>query len=97
MNAADANTFIYALHYKMESMEKWATTVQEAITDHAEHIDSTRARAGNRFGKVESEIARIRTALATGESDTRTVMDLVQQNDDALKGSIAGLMQLLGS
>ena len=97
MNAQDANTFVYALHYKMESMEKWATTVQEAITDHAEHIDSTRARAAHSFGKVESEITRIRTALATGESDTRTVMDLVQKNDDALKGSIAGLMQLLGS
>ena len=79
MNAADANTFIYSLHYKMESMEKWATTVQEAITDHAEHIDTTRARAAHSFGKVEDEVGRIRAALATGESDNRTVMNLVQK------------------
>ena len=43
MSAADANAFMYALHYKIEAAEKWAFTVNESITDHAEHIHTTRA------------------------------------------------------
>ena len=42
MSAVEANAFMYALHYKIEAVEKWAYTVNESITDHAEHIDTTR-------------------------------------------------------
>ena len=49
MTAADANAFMYVMHYKIESVEKWAFTVNESSTDHAEHIDTTRARATHSF------------------------------------------------
>ena len=45
MSAVDSNAFMYALHYKIETIEKWALTLNESFTDHAEHIDATRARA----------------------------------------------------
>ena len=92
MSAVDANAFMYALHYKIEAVEKWAHTVNESITDHAEHIDTARARATHSLKMVSDEINKLRTSAATGESDTRKVMELVQQNDDALKASIAGVV-----
>ena len=97
MTAVDANAFMYALRYKIESFEKWALTVSESITDHAEHIDVTRARAAHSFHLVSDEINKLRSSAATGESDTRQVMKLVQENDDTLKASIAGVVELLGS
>ena len=54
----------------------------ESITDHAEHIDVTRARAAHSFNLVTDEINRLRSSAATGESDTRQVMKFVQENDD---------------
>ena len=60
MASADANVFMYALHSKVEALEKWAVTVQESITDHAEHIDLTRSRAAHSFQTVSDEINRIR-------------------------------------
>ena len=78
MSAVDANAFMYALHYKIESIQKWALTVNESITDHAEHIDLTRARATHSFNLVTDEINRLRSSAATGESDARQVMKLVR-------------------
>ena len=52
MSAADANAFMYAIHYKVEAMEMWAVSVNKSITDHAEHIDTTRARATHGFQTV---------------------------------------------
>ena len=92
MTAADANAFMYALHYKVEALEKWAVTVQESITDHAEHIDLTRSRAAHSFQTVSDEINRIRGLVATGESDTRKVMELADRNDVSLKASIASVV-----
>ena len=97
MSAVDANAFVYALHFKIEAIEKWAFSVNESITDHAEHIDTTRACATHSFKMVSDEINKLRTSAATGELDTRKVMELVQQNDDTLKASIAGVVELLGS
>ena len=79
MSAVDANAFMYALHYKIESIEKWALTVNESITDHAEHIDVTRARAAHSFNLVTGEINRLCSSASIGESDTRQVMKLVQE------------------
>ena len=56
MSVVDANAFMYALHYKIESIEKWALTVNESITDHAERIDVTRARAAHSFNLFTDEI-----------------------------------------
>ena len=39
LDANDMNAFVYALHYKVETLEKWAPTVEAAITDHAIRID----------------------------------------------------------
>ena len=85
------------MHYKIESVEKWALTVNESIMDHAEHIDLTRARAKHSFQFFSDEINNRRSSAATGESGTRQVMHLVQDNDDALKASIASVVDLIGS
>ena len=90
------NQFLYALHYKVEAVEKWAVVVNDSITDHATHIDETRARATRSFSLVSDEINKLRSSAATGESDTRTVMKMVQDNDDALKASIASVVQMIG-
>ena len=66
MTAANANAFMYAMHYKIESIEKWAVTFKESITDHAEHIDLTRARAAHSFQLVSDEINELRSSAATG-------------------------------
>ena len=97
MSAADANAFMYAIHYKVEAMEKWAVTVNESITDHAEHIDTTRARASHSFQTVSDEINRIRTLIAPGASDTKRFMEFEEQNDTTLKASVAGVVELRGS
>ena len=88
---------MYGIHYKVEAMKKWAVIVNESITDHAEHIDTTRARATHSFQTVSDEINGIRTLIATGESDNRRLMELVEQNDTTLKASIAGVVELFGS
>ena len=90
------NQFLYALHYKVEAIEKWAVVVNDSITDHAIHIDETRARATRSFTLVSDEINNLRSSAATGESDTRTAMKMVQDNDDALKASIASVVQMIG-
>ena len=74
MDAASMNQFVYNLHYKVEAMEAWAATVNDAVTDHAVHIDNAKGKSINAF-----------RACATNESDTRKVMGMVQANDDALK------------
>ena len=84
MTAVDANAFMYALDFEIESIETWALTVNASITDHAEHIDETRSRATRSFQLVS-------------ESDARQVMKLVQDNDDALKASIASVGESIGS
>ena len=97
MTAHDLNAFVYALHYKLEAIEKWAPTVSESITDHAEHIDETRSRANRSFKLASDEINNLRASAATGEPDTRQVMKLVEDNDNALKTSIAIVGELLGT
>ena len=77
MDAATMNQFMYNLHYKVEAMEQWAATVNDAVTDHAVHIDNAKGKSVNAF-----------RACATNESDTRKVMEMVQANDDALKAKI---------
>ena len=81
MDAATMNQFLYNLHYKVEAMEQWATTVNDAVTDHAVHIDNAKAKSMNAF-----------RACATNESDTRRVMGMVQTNDDALKARIEAVV-----
>ena len=61
MTAADANAFMHAMHYKIEAIEKWAFTVNDSITDHAEHIGTTRARATHSFKLVSDEINKFRS------------------------------------
>ena len=81
MDAATMNQFLYNLHYKVEAMEQWAATVNDAVTDHAVHIDNAKAKSMNAF-----------RSYATNESDTRRVMGLVQANDDALKARIEAVV-----
>ena len=90
------NSFLYALHYKVEAIEKLAIVINDSITDHAVHIEETRPRATRSFTLVSDEINKLQSSAATGESDTRTVMRIVQENDDALKASITSVVQLVG-
>ena len=84
MDAATMNQFMYNLHYKVEAMEQWAATVNDAVTDHAVHIDNAKGKSVNAF-----------RACATNESDTRKVMEMVQANDDALKARIESVITQL--
>ena len=90
MNAQEMNTFVYQLHFEIESMGTWATNFHETMTDHAAHIDETRQCTAASFGLVKGETGSIRSAAATAESDTRTVMQKVQENDDQLKACRKG-------
>ena len=49
MDAATMNQFMYNLHYKVEAMEQWAATVNDAVTDHAVHIDNAKGKSVNAF------------------------------------------------
>ena len=97
MDPDSLSTFLYALHYKVETIERWATVVNESITDHAVHIDETRARATRSLLLVSDEIRNLRPSAATGESGTRTVMKMVQEHDDALKTALASVPELIGN
>ena len=88
MSAGELNTIVYQFHFKIESMGVWAANFHETMTDHAAHIDDTRQRTAASFGLVKVETDSIRSAAATAESDTRTVMQKVQENDDQLKASV---------
>ena len=44
MDAQTMNQFLYNLHYKVEAMEQWAATVNDAVTDHAMHIDNAKMK-----------------------------------------------------
>ena len=93
MDLQNLNEFVYVLHNKMEAVEAWALTVNEAITDHAERIDGIKASAHSAFNAVRIETDAIRAdvtkAAATAESDTREVMRLVDANDASLKAIVA--------
>ena len=39
MNEKTMNEILWGLHYKVEAMESWAQSVNDAVTDHAERID----------------------------------------------------------
>ena len=77
MDAQTLNQFLYNLHYKVEAMEQWAQTVNDSVTDHAVHIDNAKVKSMAAF-----------RACQTNEKDTRTVMGMVQANDDALKAQV---------
>ena len=70
MDAATLNEFIYAMHNKLEQMERWGATVNAAIVDHAEKLDS-RAQNGmnamrlmrERINATERSCRRPRTIL----------------------------------
>ena len=38
MDAQTLNQFLYSIHYKVEAMEKWAGSVNDGLTDHADRI-----------------------------------------------------------
>lgn len=71
------NAFVYALHYKVESMEKLASAVQAWGSDHAQHIDAMRIRSTSVFESLQATAAQ-------AETDTRIVMAKAQANDDQL-------------
>ena len=96
MNADELNTFVYQLHFKIESMGVWAANFHETMTDHAAHIDDVRQRTAASFGLVKAETDSIRAAAATAELDTRTVMQKVQENDDQLKASVTKVTDMIG-
>ena len=96
MNADELNTFVYQLHFKIESMGVWATNFHETMTDHAAHIDDIRQRTAASFGLVKAETDSIRAAAATAELDTRTVLQKVQENDDQLKASVTKVTDMIG-
>ena len=96
MDNAELKAFIYALHYKVENMQTWAKTVEEAITDHATHIDVTTRRATNSFRLVETETTALTTSIceaaATAERGTREVMKCADNNDAKLKAKISSVV-----
>ena len=96
MNAQELTTCVYELRFKIESMGRWASSFHETMTDHAAHIDEIRQRNAASFGLVKAETDSIRSAAATAESDTRTVMQKVQENDDQLKASVQSVTEMIG-
>ena len=50
------NQFLYNIHYKVEAMEQWAATVNDAVTDHAEHIDLAKTRSFQAFMVVRDQV-----------------------------------------
>ena len=95
MNEAEFHEFVYKLHNKVQQMETWASTVRDAITDHADRIDLTKSRCHEAFTIVRSETDALRAADATAERDTREVMRLVQVSDDALKASLNKVVTMI--
>ena len=77
-------------------MGTWATNFHETLADHAAHIDETRQRTAASFGLVKVETESIRSAAATAELDTRTVMQKVQENDDQFKASVEKIIEMIG-
>ena len=51
------NAFVYALHYKVESMEKWASVVNAWGFDHAQHIDAMRVHSSSAFEQLQAAAA----------------------------------------
>ena len=96
MNAQQLNDFVYQNHFKIESMGHWATNFHDTMTDHAAHIDEIRKRTAASVGLVKAETGSIRSAAATAESDTRTVMQKVQENDDQVKASVQPVTEMIG-
>ena len=61
-------------------MGPWASNFHETMTDIAAHIDEIRQRTAASFGLVEAETDSIRSAAATAEPDTKTVIQKVLEN-----------------
>ena len=81
MSAEDMNSFVHALHNKLEAMMPWAQTVNDAITDHASRID---IQHGEQV-VITAEVAHATNRCATDEADSRQIMSFVQANDDVLR------------
>ena len=88
MDAQTLNQFLYSIHYKVEAMEKWAGSVNDAVTDHADRIDLSKARSFQAFTIVKSQMEELRKTGATNESDTRQVMGLIQANDEPSRHAV---------
>ena len=97
MDEAEFHAFVYSLKQKIEDMESWAQTVNEATTDHAERIDTIKASAHAAFNRVHERTEALTTQDNVNERDTREVMRLVEANDIALKASLAAMTTIIDS
>ena len=101
MNHTALNEFVYALHNKMEAVETWAATVNDAVADHADRLDILNVSCRSTFTSVRTETDSLRaslaTAAATAERDTRVVMGIVEANDLALKQKIEALITMMST
>ena len=91
------HNFVYALRQKVDDMEGWAQTANEAITDHAERIDETKRSAHAAFKLVHERTEALTMQDNVNERDTREVMRLVEANDIALKASLAAMTAIIDS
>ena len=69
--------------------------MNEATTDHAERIDTIKASAHAAFNRVHERTEALTTQDNVNERDTREVMRLVQDNDNALKASLAAMTTMI--
>ena len=93
MDQTQISMAIRDLQQKFASIESWAVTVNDSVTDHAGHIDHQKAR-------IESFALHGRTVTTKISETTADVKEFARQaveNDSAAKAAIASVVELLGN
>ena len=65
MNLQALNEFVYASHNKVEAVDAWAVTVNDAITDHAVRIDQSKLKFSSTMLEIKTETDEIRAVITT--------------------------------
>ena len=93
MTGEQMSTYIRDLQNKFSSIETWALTVNDAIGDHAFHID----HAKTRIESFSEHGRKVSTELGQVKSDVKEFARQAVESDSVLKASVASVVQLLSS
>ena len=97
MNDVDLNSFIYRIHYEVESMKRWGFSVNDSLNDHAVRLDAVKVKAVGEMEKIREEIEGVRAAVVLNQSDTLKVMGTLESNDANIKTILNGItMEIAG-
>ena len=91
MDLGELNSAMYDLQRKFGGIEEWAKVMNDAITDHAGHLDKN----NKRLDVIREGQAAVRTHHEQLGKDVVAVMTRFQNNDDDLKAHVASCVQLL--